>query len=235
MSLDDGSVSALAEESVIYNESVNINVPIDNSSGEISLNYNKFYYNLVKFIEDYLISSIILILISPLMLVISILIKFTSRGPVFYKQTRVTKNGKTFSMLKFRSMPVNIENTSGAVWAQKSDNRATKLGAFLRKTSLDELPQFINVLKGEMSLIGPRPERPVFVDKFKSEIKGYSDRHIVKAGITGLAQVQGWRGNTDLQPRINSDLEYIKSWSLYLEIKIIMLTFIKGFVHKNAY
>ena len=199
------------------------------------LNTNKFYYNLVKFIEDYLISSIILILISPLMLVISILIKFTSRGPVFYKQTRITKNGKTFSMLKFRSMPVNIENTSGAVWAQKSDNRATKLGAFLRKTSLDELPQFINVLKGEMSLIGPRPERPVFVDKFKSEIKGYSDRHIVKAGITGLAQVQGWRGNTDLQPRINSDLEYIKSWSLYLEIKIIMLTFIKGFVHKNAY
>ena len=132
-------------------------------------------------------------------------------------------------------MPVNVEDSSGAVWAQKSENRATMVGKFLRKTSLDELPQFLNVLKGEMSLIGPRPERPVFVDKFKREINGYSDRHIVKSGITGLAQIQGWRGNTDLQPRISSDLEYIKNWSPYLDIKIIILTLIKGFVHKNAY
>ena len=235
MAIDDGTFSSATKESVIYNESVNTNIPSGNSYSEISLNYNKLYYNLVKSIEDYLISIIILIFISPLMVIIAILIKLTSRGPVFYKQTRITKNCKTFSMLKFRSMPVNIESTSGAVWAQKTDNRATKIGGFLRKTSLDELPQFINVLKGEMSLIGPRPERPVFVDKFKSEMHGYIDRHIVKSGITGLAQVQGWRGNTDLQSRINSDLDYIKNWSLYLDIKIFILTFIEGFIHKNAY
>jgi putative colanic acid biosysnthesis UDP-glucose lipid carrier transferase len=238
MSLDDGTFSALAEESVIYNESVNTNTPVGNSFGEISLNYNKFYYNLVKFIEDYLISSIILILISPLMLVIAILIKITSNGPVFYRQTRVGKNGKRFRVYKFRTMRTNQE--SGFVkQAYKSDSRITKVGRIIRRTSLDELPQLFNILRGEMSLIGPRPHAESHDIEFSRHNGDYLSRQLVKPGITGLAQIKGFRGEIkkqhDIEGRINSDLEYIKSWSLYLDIKIIMLTFIKGFVHKNAY
>jgi len=130
---------------------------------------------------------------------------------------------------------VDAEQGTGAVWAKAGENRATRIGAFLRKTSLDELPQFINVLKGDMSIVGPRPERPVFVHKFKQEIPAYMKKHMVKAGITGWAQVNGWRGSTDLCKRIECDLFYIENWSLWFDIKIVCLTLFKGFVHKNAY
>ncbi len=138
-------------------------------------------------------------------------------------------------MFKFRSMPIEVEKETGPVWAGKLDKRATPLGSFLRKTSLDELPQLFNVLKGEMSLIGPRPERPMFVDRYKDEIPHYMKKHLVKAGLTGWAQVHGWRGNTCLHTRIEHDLYYIENWSLWLDIKIIIMTVFRGLVHKNAY
>ncbi|MDA9951686.1 sugar transferase, partial [Oligoflexaceae bacterium] len=140
-----------------------------------------------------------------------------------------------FTMLKFRSMPVDAEKGSGAVWAQKGDGRATGVGKFLRKSSLDELPQLLNILRGEMSLVGPRPERPVFVDEFRQNIPGYMLRHKVKAGLTGWAQINGWRGNTSLEKRIECDLYYIQNWSVWLDIRIMLLTLIKGFFSKNAY
>jgi putative colanic acid biosynthesis UDP-glucose lipid carrier transferase len=166
---------------------------------------------------------------------IAIAIKLTSKGPVFYRQKRVGWNGKEFEMLKFRSMPENAESSSGPVWATENENRATRVGTFLRKTSLDEFPQFINVLKGDMSIVGPRPERQCFVDQFKNEIPGYMQKHLVKAGITGWAQVNGWRGNTSLEKRIEYDLYYIENWSLAFDLKIIFLTILHGFVNKNAY
>lgn len=189
----------------------------------------------IKSVQDFLFSMLILILISPLMLLIAIGIKITSRGPVFYQQKRVSWNNSTFNMLKFRTMPVDVEQKTGAVWAQKGEKRTTSIGGFLRKTSLDELPQFINVLKGDMSIVGPRPERPFFVEQFKEEIPLYMKKHMVKAGITGWAQVNGLRGNTDIHKRIKYDIYYIEHWSFWLDLKIIFLTIFKGFVDKNAY
>jgi putative colanic acid biosynthesis UDP-glucose lipid carrier transferase len=144
-------------------------------------------------------------------------------------------DGRTFGMLKFRSMKVDAEVRTGAVWAVKNDDRRTVIGSFLRSTSLDELPQLWNVLTGDMSLVGPRPERPVFVDKFRHEIPNYMLRHRVKTGITGWAQVNGWRGDTSLEKRIECDIYYIRNWSLWLDIKILFLTVFKGFVNPNAY
>ncbi|WP_102788391.1 undecaprenyl-phosphate glucose phosphotransferase [Pseudomonas sp.] len=190
---------------------------------------------LLKASEDRLLAALILLLILPLMLAIAVAVKISSPGPIFYRQERMSWNNKTFWMLKFRSMPVDAEQSSGAVWAKSGEARATRIGALLRKTSLDELPQFINVLLGDMSIVGPRPERPVFVHKFKNEIPAYMKKHMVKAGITGWAQVNGWRGSTDLQKRIECDLFYIENWSLWFDLKIIFMTLFKGFVHKNAY
>jgi putative colanic acid biosynthesis UDP-glucose lipid carrier transferase len=189
----------------------------------------------VKTVEDYVLSFIMLVLASPLMLLIAVGVKLSSPGPVFYKQRRVGWNGEEFTMYKFRSMPVEAEKDTGPIWASKVDNRATRFGAFLRQTSLDELPQLFNVLRGEMSLIGPRPERPVFVEKYKDEVPHYMKKHLVKAGVTGWAQVHGWRGNTCLHTRIEHDLYYIENWSLWLDIKIIIMTVFRGLVHKNAY
>jgi putative colanic acid biosynthesis UDP-glucose lipid carrier transferase len=189
----------------------------------------------IKAIEDKLISTLILLLIGPLLLAIALMVKMTSPGPVFYRQQRLSWNGRKFTIYKFRTMPVGSENSTGAVWTTSGDNRATPVGAFLRRTSLDELPQFWNVLRGDMSIVGPRPERPVFVDKFKDEIPSYMQKHMVKAGITGWAQVNGWRGNTDLKKRIEHDLYYIDNWSLWLDLRIILMTVFKGFVHKNAH
>ena len=176
-----------------------------------------------------------LTIFSPIMILLSILVPLSSPGPVFYRQERMGLDGRTFRMLKFRSMPVGAEAKSGAVFAKAGDNRATGLGQFLRKTSLDELPQFFNVLAGDMSLVGPRPERPVFVNDFRRKIPGYFLRHKVKAGITGWAQVNGWRGDTSIEKRIECDLYYIQNWSLGFDIRILLLTFVRGFIHKNAY
>jgi exopolysaccharide biosynthesis polyprenyl glycosylphosphotransferase len=176
-----------------------------------------------------------LFILSPLFLVISIMVKLTSRGPIFYSQTRMSLDGQTFKMWKFRSMKVDAEKQNGAQWAKKDDDRRTPIGTFLRKTSLDEIPQFWNVLIGDMSLVGPRPERPVFIERFKDQIPSYMLRHRVKAGITGWAQVNGWRGDTSIEKRIEFDIYYIKHWSLWFDIRILLLTFVKGFVHQNAY
>lgn len=189
---------------------------------------------LIKWVEDKLLSTLILVLISPLMLFLALGVKLTSPGPVFYRQQRVGLNNQPFYMLKFRSMPVDTEK-EGVRWGGAASKTTTWFGQFIRKTSLDELPQFINVLKGDMSIVGPRPERPMFVEQFKEEIPDYMKKHLVKAGITGWAQVHGWRGDTDLKTRIEYDLYYIENWSLWLDIKIILLTIFKGFVNKHAY
>ena len=169
------------------------------------------------------------------MVLIAIVIKFTSPGAVFYRQERMGIGGDTFEMLKFRSMRIDAEGETGAVWAKADDPRRTLFGAFLRKTSLDELPQFFNVLKGDMSIVGPRPERPVFIEEFRKSIPRYMLRHKMKAGITGWAQVNGWRGDTDLKKRIEYDLYYIENWSFWFDLKIMWLTVWKGLVSKNAY
>ena len=189
----------------------------------------------IKEIMDWLFALILLVLISPLLLLIAIGVKMSSPGPVFYRQERVGWNNRSFTMLKFRSMPVDAEAKTGAVWARHGEQRATRFGAFLRKTSLDELPQLINVLRGDMSLVGPRPERPDFVEVFKDQVPNYMKKHMVKAGITGWAQVNGWRGDTDLNRRIEHDLYYIQHWSVWFDLEIALRTVLTGFINKNAY
>lgn len=188
-----------------------------------------------KRLFDIVGSALALLLFSPLMLLVAIAVKCTSRGPVFYGQVRMGLDGTTFRMWKFRSMRVDAEKETGAVWAKKGDDRRTPVGAFLRATSFDELPQFWNVLLGDMSLVGPRPERPEFVHQFRGKIPAYMLRHKVKAGITGWAQVNGWRGDTSLEKRIEFDLWYIRNWSFLLDLRILALTPLRGLVHKNAY
>ena len=187
-----------------------------------------------KRMEDIILSTIILLLISPLLIVVALGVKLSSPGPVFYRQSRIGWNGKSFNMLKFRSMPVDVEK-EGVQWGGSKNKTTSKFGSFIRKTSLDELPQFINVLKGDMSIVGPRPERDIFVEEFRKKIPRYMQKHMVRAGITGWAQIHGWRGDTSLEKRIEFDLYYIDNWSLWLDIRIIILTFIKGFINKNAY
>lgn len=189
---------------------------------------------IIKAIEDKVIASFIILAISPIMLIIAIGVKLSSPGPVLYRQERVGWNGKPFFMRKFRSMPVNVEDESGPTWAKKGENRATRFGNFLRRSSLDELPQFLNVLQGNMSIVGPRPERPCFVEKFKDTIPDYMQKHLVKAGITGWAQANGWRGDTNLQKRIEYDIYYIENWSVWFDLKIIFITIFKIFYDKNA-
>ncbi len=171
----------------------------------------------------------------PLMGVISALIKMTSSGPVLYRQRRVGLDGSSFKIIKFRTMYQDAESETGPVWAKSDDERCTGIGKILRRTSLDELPQFWNVLKGEMSIVGPRPERPEFIYKFREQFPQYNLRHTMKAGITGWAQVNGLRGNTSWEKRLAHDLYYIEHWSLWLDVKIMLLTFWKGFIHKEAY
>ena len=190
---------------------------------------------LVKRSMDIFLSSLALILLSPLMLLVAVLVRLTSPGSVFYRQERCGLNGRRFQMLKFRSMRVDAEQQTGAVWAQKNDPRRTRFGTFIRSTSLDELPQLINVLKGDMSLVGPRPERPVFIQQFTKTIPNYMARHCVKAGITGWAQVNGWRGNTSLRKRVQYDLYYITHWTPWLDLRILWMTVFHGIFNPNAY
>lgn len=191
--------------------------------------------SVVKRLFDVTASMIALVLLAPVMVLIGLGVKLSSPGPVLYRQERMGLDGRTFNMLKFRSMRTDAEAASGAVWAKAVDDRRTGFGTFLRKTSLDELPQLWNVLVGDMSLVGPRPERPVFVNRFRHEIPHYMLRHKVKTGLTGWAQVNGWRGDTSLQNRIACDLYYIQNWSIALDLKIVLMTFWKGFINKNAY
>ncbi len=184
---------------------------------------------------DLVFGSLGLLVATPLMLLIALAIKLTSGGPVFYRQVRMGLDGRRFQMVKFRTMEENAEGETGPVWASAGDPRRTRLGAFLRSWSLDELPQLLNVLKGEMSLVGPRPERPVFVEQFRRRIPGYMLRHKVKAGMTGWAQLNGWRGNTSLEKRIEYDLYYIERWSLGFDVWILWLSLWKGFRSKSAY
>ncbi len=206
-------------------------LPILHIIDEAPMDFRRF----VKRSLDVAFSLVVLILLSPLLFILALLVFLSSKGPVLYRQERMGLNGKCFHMLKFRSMPITAEQESGAIWAKKDENRATPIGRILRRTSLDELPQFLNVLKGDMSVVGPRPERPIFIKDFKDRIPRYMLRHKMKAGITGWAQVNGWRGNTSLEKRIQYDLYYIQNWSLRLDVKIMILTVWKGFIHRNAY
>lgn len=184
---------------------------------------------------DILVSGFILLIISPIMLLLTLLVKITSPGPVFYRQERVGLDGTKFMMLKFRSMRADAEK-SGPQMAKENDDRYSPIGLFLRKYSLDELPQFINVLKGDMSIVGPRPEREFFINQMKDSIKNYLERHRVKCGVTGWAQVNGLRGdNTSMQTRIDYDIYYIENWSLAFDIKIIFKTFREMFFSKEAF
>ena len=184
---------------------------------------------------DLLGSALALLLTSPAFVLLAILVKMTSPGPIFYRQIRMGLDGQAFEMLKFRSMRVDAESKTGPVWAQANDGRRTIIGTWIRKTSLDELPQFWNVLKGEMSIVGPRPERPEFIERFRNSLPQYMLRHKMKAGITGWAAVNGWRGNTSLEKRLEYDLHYIEHWSILFDLKIVWLTLWKGMFHKNAY
>lgn len=176
-----------------------------------------------------------IILSSPIMLLVALAVRFTSRGPVIFKQERVGLHNKTFNMYKFRTMELQRPSAEQKAWTIKDDPRVTKVGKFLRKTSLDELPQLFNILMGEMSLVGPRPERPQFVEKFKEEIPRYMIKHQVRPGLTGWAQINGYRGDTSIRKRIEYDLFYIENWTMSMDIKIMFLTIFKGFINKNAY
>jgi exopolysaccharide biosynthesis polyprenyl glycosylphosphotransferase len=173
---------------------------------------------------DFALSAFLLLVLSPVLCLIAFLVRLSSPGPVFYRQERVGMDGRPFSILKFRSMRTDAEASSGPVWASRDDPRRTRIGTFLRKTSMDELPQLINVLKGEMSLVGPRPERPFFVEQFRANVPKYLDRHRVKTGMTGWAQVNGLRGDTSIEERIKFDLYYIENWSFALDFKILVRT-----------
>ena len=178
---------------------------------------------------------VLLVVFGVPMLILALLVKLTSRGPVIFKQERMGLGGRPFMLLKFRSMRIDAETDSGPVWAKESDSRCTGIGAFMRRTSLDELPQLINILKGDMSLVGPRPERPHFVRQFTEDVPAYMLRHNVKAGLTGWAQVNGLRGNTSLRKRLQYDLYYINNWSFWFDVFILLMTPFSGLVHKNAY
>jgi Undecaprenyl-phosphate glucose phosphotransferase len=189
----------------------------------------------VKRAMDLSFACVALVLLSPVLLLLALLVKLSSRGPVLYRQERCGLNGVRFQMIKFRTMRVDAEQASGPVWATARDPRTTSLGAWMRRLSLDELPQLFNVLCGEMSLVGPRPERPVFIERFRQTIPNYMARHMVKAGMTGWAQVQGWRGNTSLRQRIRHDLYYITHWNPWFDLRIMVLTVLRGLWQRNAY
>ncbi len=192
-------------------------------------------YALFKRVFDICFSFTVLILMAPIIGLIALIIRLTSRGPVFFVQERIGLNGKPFKMFKFRSMRAGSRAESDTEWTTCEDNRRTAFGTLLRKTSLDELPQFINVLKGDMSVVGPRPERPHFVNKFLQEVGLYNHRHSLKVGITGWAQVNGWRGDTSIEKRVEFDLYYLQNWTFAFDLRIILMTVFSGLMNKNAY
>lgn len=184
---------------------------------------------------DLVFSGLFLLVFSPLYFLIALAVKLTSPGPVFFLQDRVGLDNKVFKILKFRTMRVQPEQASNTIWTTKDDPRITPIGKFLRMSSLDEIPQFINIFLGQMSVVGPRPERPFFVEQFKDQYQYFKRRHAVKAGLTGWAQINGLRGDTSIQERIEADIFYIENWTFFLDVKIVLLTPFKGMIHKNAY
>ena len=188
---------------------------------------------MVKRSVDIIVSTVVLVSFAPLMLAVAVLVKLTSPGPVFFVQERVGQDGRAFQLLKFRSMPVNAESETGPVWTSHDDPRPTGLGRIIRRYSLDELPQFINVLLGEMSVVGPRPERPFFVEQFRQVIPAYMARHHEKSGVTGWAQVNGLRGDTSIEERTRYDLYYVENWSVLFDLKIMVKTLFHIFRHDN--
>ena len=196
------------------------------------------YLRFGKRVCDIVIGLIALPFVLIIVAICAPLIYFEDKGPIFYNAPRVGKDGRDFTMYKLRSMKVNAPDLvmeDGSTYNGADDPRMTKIGAFMRKTSLDEFPQFLNVLKGDMSLVGPRPERPQYVEKFREEIPRYMIKHQVRPGMTGWAQVNGYRGDTSIRKRIEHDLYYIENWTLGLDVKILFLTVFKGFINKNAY
>lgn len=223
-----------------YNKYLPGNPVIEEFDGIPLLNIRKIplddpFNRFVKRAFDLVFSLLALAITSPLMLFIAIGIKLTSPGPVLFRQKRIGLNNRPFEMLKFRSMRVADDAWAATTWTTPNDPRKTKFGAFLRKTSLDELPQFFNVFVGSMSVVGPRPERPFFVQQFSEDIPKYRVKHQVKPGITGWAQVNGWRGDTSIEKRIECDINYIENWDLLFDLKIIMMTVFSGLINKNAY
>jgi Undecaprenyl-phosphate glucose phosphotransferase len=195
---------------------------------------NIFSNRIIKRSFDILVSSVGLFVLSPVLIVIAISVQMTSSGPILFRQKRIGNNNVEFTLIKFRSMTMQSRAESDTIWTTPDDQRVTPLGRILRQTNLDELPQLWNVLVGDMSIVGPRPEREHFVKKFSREIPNYRIRHLVKSGITGLAQANGWRGNTSIQKRIENDLYYLEHWSLWLDLKIIFLTLFNRAAWKNA-
>ena len=199
-------------------------VPLDSS-----------FKKVIKRISDILFAIAGIIILSPVLFLTAVIIKLSSPGPIIFKQERLGLNRKKFVMYKFRSMKIPDDGDEKHQWTVRDDPRTTKFGSFIRKTSIDELPQLFNILKGDMSLIGPRPERPYFVEKFREEVPEYMIKHHVRPGMSGWAQVHGWRGNTSIKKRIEFDIYYVENWTLILDIKIFAMTLIKGLVNKNAY
>ncbi len=189
----------------------------------------------VKRSFDLAFSGAFLVIFSPIYLLIALAVKLTSPGPVFFSQERVGLDNKVFKIFKFRTMKVQPQQASNTVWTTKNDPRITSIGRFLRQSSLDEIPQFFNIFLGQMSVVGPRPERPFYVEQFKDTYQYFKRRHAVKAGLTGWAQINGLRGDTSIQDRIDADLYYIENWTFFLDLKIVLLTPFKGMIHKNAY
>lgn len=193
------------------------------------------HYVVLKRAFDIAFSLLVLILTAPLFGLVALLTRITSPGPIFFVQERVGLNGQMFRMYKFRTMHVSAKSSSDTVWTSANDPRRTPLGTFLRRTSIDELPQFANVLKGDMSVVGPRPERPYFVDQFLAEVHRYNHRHSLKVGITGWAQVRGWRGDTSIEKRVEHDLYYLQNWSIGFDLRIVAMTVLSALTNKNAY
>jgi len=189
----------------------------------------------VKRALDIALATTALVILSPLMIALAVAVRLSSPGPILFRQQRIGYGGRPFEMLKFRTMRLDAEKATGPVWTVRNDSRCTRVGRIMRRWSLDELPQLFNVLAGHMSLVGPRPERAVFVEKFRQHLPTYAQRHQVPVGITGWAQVNGWRGNTSLRRRLECDLYYVNHWSLWLDLKIILMTFLVGLRHRNAY
>jgi Undecaprenyl-phosphate glucose phosphotransferase len=184
---------------------------------------------------DIVFSGLFILVFSPVFLALAVAVKLTSRGPVFFTQERVGLDNKVFRIVKYRTMKVQSAQASDTVWTTKDDPRITSIGKFLRRSSLDEIPQFFNIFVGQMSVVGPRPERPYYVEQFRDKYKYFKRRHAVKAGLTGWAQINGLRGDTSIQERIDADIYYIENWTFFLDLKIVVLTPFKGMIHKNAY